>query len=178
MKEYATKLEEILFLDGDGGRSTASRAEMEAALRSIKHLLDSLQQDTEKLTGTCAGWDALLTWSSVTVTVCVLAGLERRLQEQLSSTNTTQTANGQRVHSITTTENHIQRQRQSYNRNMEKVLTLVEEIKGKLEEAKDDLRWAVRLQTHMVQPAEARALLALLMRMFDLLSGHSWWRRF
>lgn len=60
MKEYATKLEEILFLDGDGGHNTASRVEMEAGLRNIKHLLDSLQHDTEKLTGTSGWWEFLL----------------------------------------------------------------------------------------------------------------------
>ncbi|XP_029687372.1 laminin subunit gamma-2 isoform X2 [Takifugu rubripes] len=114
MKEYATKLEEILFLDGGGDQQ--SRAEMEAGLRNIKHLLDSLQRDTEELTG-----------------------LERELQEHLSSTNTTQMANRQHVHSIAMRENNIQRQRQSYTRNMEKVLNLLEEIKGKLDQAKDDL---------------------------------------
>lgn len=85
-----------------------------------------------------------------------LTGLERKLQELLSSTNATQKANRQHVHNIATRENHIQRQRQSYSKNMEKVLNLMEEIKGKLDQAKDNLRLAVRLQNHIIQPAEAR----------------------
>lgn len=60
MKEYATKVEELLFLGGDGGDDAASRAEMEAGLGNIKHVLDSLQQDTQKLTGTSGRWDVLL----------------------------------------------------------------------------------------------------------------------
>lgn len=55
MKEYATKLEEILFLDVGGGHNTANRPEMEAGLRNIEHLLDSLQLDMEKLNGTYGG---------------------------------------------------------------------------------------------------------------------------
>lgn len=65
-------------------------------------------------------------------------------------------ANRQQVHNMATRETHIQRERQSYSRNVEKVLDLLEELKGKLDQAKDDLRSAVRLQNLIVQgPADA-----------------------
>lgn len=86
-----------------------------------------------------------------------LAGLERELQEHLSSTNTTQMANIQHVHNVATRQNHIQRQRQSYNSNMEQVLKLLEEIKGNLEQAKGALRSAVRLPNPMIHSRHADA---------------------
>lgn len=60
MKESATRLGEILSSDGAGGRDTASRAEMEAALRNIERLLGSLQGDVEKSTGTASRRKLLL----------------------------------------------------------------------------------------------------------------------
>lgn len=51
MKEYATKLEEILFLNGDGGHNAVNAPEMEAGLINIEQLLNNLQFDMEKLTG-------------------------------------------------------------------------------------------------------------------------------
>lgn len=61
MKEYAAKLEKLLFLDVGGGGTSVSRPEMEAALRDIEQLIDNLQLDMDKLTGNSAARQLLVT---------------------------------------------------------------------------------------------------------------------
>lgn len=53
MEAYASKLTELetLFSDMDGGLKPANSAEMEAALRAARELVDDLQDDTELLAG-------------------------------------------------------------------------------------------------------------------------------
>ncbi len=53
MEAYTSKLKEMetLFSDMDGGLKPANSAEMEAALRATRELVDDLQDDTELLAG-------------------------------------------------------------------------------------------------------------------------------
>lgn len=77
-------------------------------------------------------------------------GLERKLQDQLSSTNTTQMTNRQHIQNIDEVKDNVQQQHQSYNRKVDEIQNLLEEIKQKLDQAKNDLRSAVRSQNHTV----------------------------
>lgn len=53
METYAAKLKELetLFSHVDGGLKPANSAEMEAALRATKELVEDLQYSTERLAG-------------------------------------------------------------------------------------------------------------------------------
>lgn len=81
-------------------------------------------------------------------------GLEAKLQEHLSSVNTTQKSNRENIQKIAAVEDTVQQQHQLYNRKVDQVQKLLEEIKANLEQAKKDLRSAVRVHNVTVQPAE------------------------
>ncbi|XP_070830602.1 laminin subunit gamma-2 [Chaetodon trifascialis] len=121
METYAAKLKELetLFSDMDGGLRPANSAEMEATLRATEELVDDLQANAE-----------------------LLAGLERSLQGRLSSISRSQLSEEQDIQNIADAADDIKWQQQTYKMKVEEVRTLMEEMKGKLDKARTDLRSA------------------------------------
>lgn len=76
-------------------------------------------------------------------------GLEATLRGRLSSGNTARRSHRDKVHNIAVVEDDVQQQHQLYNRKVDQVQKLMEEIREELEQAKDDLRSAVRVQNHL-----------------------------
>lgn len=71
-------------------------------------------------------------------------GLEKRLQGRLSSISRSQLADGQDIQNIAEMADDVKKQQQTYKTKVEEVQTLMEEMRRKLEQAKTDLRSAVR----------------------------------
>lgn len=145
MKEYTTKVEEMLLLDVGGG-SSVDRPEVDAALRSMEQLMDTLQLDMDKL-----------------------RGLEVRLQAHLAAANTTQSSNRDTIQDAAEVEDRVQRQQQLYSRKVEQVQELLEEIKQNLEQARTDLRSA---DVPSGDAPQASGFSALLQRALDLADLH------
>uniref|UniRef100_A0A8D0APG7 Laminin subunit gamma 2 n=1 Tax=Sander lucioperca TaxID=283035 RepID=A0A8D0APG7_SANLU len=122
-KAYAAKLKEleILFSDMDGGLKPADSAEMEAALRATEELVDDLQYEAEMLTGS-----------------------EKNLQGRLASISRSQLAEEQDIQNIADTADAIKRRQQTYRAKVAEVQSLMEEMRRDLNEAKAQLRLAVR----------------------------------
>ena len=74
-------------------------------------------------------------------------GLEKTLQGRLSSISRSQLAEGQDIQNIADAADDIKLQQKMYGTEVEQVQTLVEEMKRKLQEAKTNLRSAVRHET-------------------------------
>ncbi|XP_042353548.1 laminin subunit gamma-2, partial [Plectropomus leopardus] len=121
MEAYAAKLKELetLFSNMDGGLKPGNSAELEAALRAAEELVDDLQDDTE-----------------------LLAGLEKNLQGRLASISKSQLAEGQDILNIADAADDIKQRQQTYKSKVDDVRSLIDEMKGKLTDAKDDLRSA------------------------------------
>lgn len=71
-------------------------------------------------------------------------GLEKSLQGRLSSISRSQLAEGQEIQNMANAADDIKQQQQTYKTKVAEVQTLMEEMKRKLDEAKADLRAAVR----------------------------------
>lgn len=71
-------------------------------------------------------------------------GQEKNLQGRLSSISRSQLAEGQDLQNIADAADKIKQRQQTYKTNVEEVQSLMQEMKRKLDEAKADLRSAVR----------------------------------
>lgn len=87
--------------------------------------------------------------------------LEKTLQGRLSSISRSQLAEGQDIQNIADTANNIKQQQKTYKTEVEEVQTLMIKMKRKLEEAKNNLRYAVRHKTDW-QRLEGRMLTYLI----------------
>lgn len=76
--------------------------------------------------------------------------LEKSLQGRLSSISRSQLAEGQEIQNMANAADDIKQQQQTYKTKVEEVQTLMEEMKRKLDEAKADLRAAVRRRDAVV----------------------------
>lgn len=149
MEDSAAKVQQLetLFSDVDGGLTTASGAEMEAALRATEELLDDLRDDAQLLTGNYRPHTHTHTCKVTSLTRTTSpTGLEKRLQGRLSSISRSQLTNGQDVQNIAEAADDVKQQQQMYETKVEEVQTLMEEMRRKLEKAEADLRSAVSLQ--------------------------------
>lgn len=70
--------------------------------------------------------------------------LENSLQARLSSISRRQLAEGQNIQNIADTADDIKQQKKTYTTTMKEVQGLIEEMKRQLEEARSNLRSAVR----------------------------------
>uniref|UniRef100_H3CD97 Laminin, gamma 2 n=1 Tax=Tetraodon nigroviridis TaxID=99883 RepID=H3CD97_TETNG len=144
MKEYTTKLEEML-LDVGRGHDGVESPEMEAALRNMEQLMDNVQLDMDKSTG-----------------------LETRLQDRLSSANTTHVSNRETIQKIAEVQDDAQQRHQLYNRKVDEVQKLLEEMKQNLERAENELRSADVPSGDAPQASGFSALLQTALTLADL----------
>lgn len=119
MEAYENKLKDLetLVLNMDKGLKPANSAEMESALRDAEELVNDLQDEAD-----------------------LLAELEKKLQNRLSSISKNQLAEGQNIQNVADKVDDIKDKHQTYNSKMKTVQMLLDEMKDKLDDAKSDLR--------------------------------------
>lgn len=151
MTRYATELQRLheLFSDVDRGLAAVSTAEAEAALRSAEDLVEDLREDAEKLAGNRAGRllsDAEEATASITTMSHLLRpiGLETKLQGRLQSLATSRLADERDIQKLAEMAADVGQRRQTYKSTAEDVQTLMEAMKHQLDQARADLRSAVR----------------------------------
>lgn len=147
MNEYSSKLEQM-FLDG------GHRPEVEVALRTVEQLMDTVQLDMDRMTGS-APENLLLSWSRW-MSLLWSTGLENRLKARLASANASHRTSRENLQEMAEVEDVVQRQHQLYSRKVDQVQNLLEEVNQNLERAKNELRSAVSPEPHC--PIRSRGL--------------------
>ncbi|KAG7222915.1 hypothetical protein INR49_015981 [Caranx melampygus] len=137
METYAARLKDLetKFSDMDGGLTPANSAEMEATLRATERLVSDLQDDTEEL-----------------------EDLEKSLQRRLSSISSSQLKEGQDIQNLADTADDIKQKQKIYETEVKKVQTLMDEMKRKLKEAKENLEQPHQTKADTVEQTANKAL--------------------